>query len=463
MPMNTIAKDLRKVIGSANVTAEPEDLMAYEADATAYLAKGTPDVVVLPTTDEEVSKVVGYADAYGIPLTPRGAGSGVSGGCTPIRGGIVMDMKRMNRILSINRGNLTAQVESGVVLADIHRSTAKQKLFYPPDPQSMSVCTIGGNIATRAGGPHGVKYGTTANYVLSLKVVLPDGSIITTGSACVKHSVGYDLTHLFTGSEGTLGVITQATLRLLPLPPAEKSIIISCGTVTQAVDLVTEIIAAGIVPAMLEYVNRPSFQMMCPLIRTPFDFDGEAVLLLKLDGSETQIAAEKDQLEEVCRGMDHLQIQVVEDDAAAADLWRARSKLYPLALKRMKRLISEDVTVPRDRIAEFAAALKEISAKTGARVGFSGHAGDGNLHPSIALMETTADQEALAQRAAGEIIKSGLSLGGNISGEHGIGLAKSQFIEAELGRRQVNLMKHIKNAVDPNGIMNPGKIWPWES
>jgi len=458
--MKGLAKDLGQLIGSHSVKDDVEDLLAYEADATHYFARGKPDAIVLPITAEDVSKVLRYAsNTANLPVTPRGAGSGLSGGSTPIKGGIVLDMKRMNHILEINQGNLTARAEAGVVLANFHRAVEKLKLFYPPDPQSMTVCTLGGNVATRAGGPHGVKYGTTPTYVLGLQVVLPDGSIIKTGSTCVKHSVGYDLTHLMTGSEGTLGVITQTTLRLLPLPPMDKTIIVSCKSAESAAETVSAIIAAGMIPAMLEYLSQGAVCLMNDILNPPLETGGEAYLFIKLDGQEKQIMDESRQIESICHEMKVQEVRVIEDEKEAQSYWKARSSLYPLIMSEAHKVITEDVTVPRDRIPTYLRALSEISARLGVSIGAGGHAGDGNIHPSIMMRDDSPEQMKISQAAVREVVKAGLDLGGSISGEHGIGWHKAEFIVDELGQRQVNLMKSIKKAFDPTGIMNPGKIW----
>ena len=266
--MDGLGKDLAALVGDKMVMAQIEDLHAYSSDAIHYFASHLPDAVVLPETTEDVSKVLKYAFAHAVPVTPRGAGSGLSAGATPIKGGIVLDLKRMNKILNINRGNMTARVEAGVVLQDFHHEVEKQKLFYPPDPQSLQVCTLGGNVATRAGGPRGVKYGTTGNYVLGLEVVLPDGEVINTGGICVKQSVGYDLTHLLTGSEGTLGVITKINLRILPLPSGHRTGLVVCETIDHAAKVISEIIAEGIIPARLEFLHKGAIGVMNRLLPT---------------------------------------------------------------------------------------------------------------------------------------------------------------------------------------------------
>jgi len=286
--VRSLVQDLNRILSAKQVLGLPEDLMAYANDATYYYKSKVPDAVVLPLSTEEVARVLKYAYANQIPITPRGAGSGLAGGCTPVYGGIVMDMKRMNRLLEIDQSNLAA-VEAGMVLQNFYRCVEKRGLFYPPDPQSMSVCTLGGNIATRAGVPRAVKYGTTGNYVLGLDMVLPDGSIIQTGGKMVKQSAGYDLTHLMTGSEGTLGVITGANVRLLTLPPVHNTMVISCKTVDQAAEVVAAIIASGTVPAMLEFLIQLAVMFMNNYIFPPHPLDYEAYLLVYGDGFQGQV------------------------------------------------------------------------------------------------------------------------------------------------------------------------------
>ena len=457
--MRGLQKDLTALVDSDSVKTDPEDMFAYQSDATHYFAKGKPDAVVLPSSTQEVSAVLSYANKNVIPVTPRGAGSGLSGGCTPIKGGIVLDMKRMNTIREINRGNMTATVDAGVVLADFHQTVESQGLFYPPDPQSMTVCTIGGNVATRAGGPRGVKYGTTPHYVLGVEAVLPDGYVIQAGGKCVKQSVGYDLTHLLTGSEGTLGVITQANLRIMPLPPFHRTALVTCKTIENAAEMIAEIIAAGTVPAMLELLMGISVHVMNSMISPPAPTDGEAYLLMDIDGSEGQVREDAETLNTICKDMGAVEVRVIEDEKEAQTYWKARASLYPLALTMAKKVVAEDVTVPRDKVPTFVREVQAMAARLGLLIGLSGHAGDGNMHPSILYGEVNEKQEKLARKAIAQIVKTGLALGGTISGEHGIGLHKSEFLEWDLGGAQIELMKRVKKAFDPNGIMNPGKLW----
>ncbi|MGI6549896.1 MAG: FAD-binding oxidoreductase [Syntrophomonadales bacterium] len=458
--MKGLSLDLGLLMDKNRVRTDPEDLLAYTNDATHYFKRSMPDAVVLPNSTEEVSRVMKYASKHQIPVTPRGAGSGLSGACTPVHGGIVMDMKRMNQILEIDPRNMTATVEAGLVLSKFHRTVEKMGLFYPPDPQSLSVCTLGGNVATRAGGPRGVKYGTTGNYVLGMEIVLPDGSVINSGGKFVKQSVGYDITHLMTGSEGTLGVITRINVRLIALPPEHKTIVVTCESPEQAAEMVAEIIARGTVPAMLEYLSQGAVGIMNNIISPPLAGDAEAYLLIEVDGNRSQVDYDTAVITDLCKEMKPREVRVIEDEREAASYWRARSNLYPLMLTILERVISEDLTVPRSMLPEMVRMVQEVSASTGVGIGLGGHAGDGNIHPTILHFQTSPELDEKSQIAIGELLKKGLELGGTISGEHGIGIHKSEFLAWELGEVQIELMKRIKQAFDPLNIMNPGKIWP---
>lgn len=457
--MQGLATDLAAILGDAQVLSQPEEMLAYANDATHYFKSRIPDAVVLPRSTEEVVKIMKYAFAKEIPVTPRGAGSGLAGGCTPVHGGIVMDMKRLNRIVEIDSGNMTARVEAGVVLEKFQKNLEKRRLFYPPDPQSASVCTIGGNVATRAGGPRGVKYGTTGNYVTGLEVVLPDGSIIAPGGKFVKQSVGYDITHLMTGSEGTLGVITGVNLRLLPLPEANRTVIVVCETLEQAAEIVAEIIARGAVPGMIEFLIKLAITVMNNYFSPPLPTDGEGYLFMYFDGTEAQVEYEAQLVSDICHDMKAKEVRLIDDPQTAAVYWKARANVYPLIQTIFARATTEDITVPRNKLPELVRAVQAIAAAEGVMIGLAGHAGDGNMHPSVLFSEVTPDQLARSKIAIDRLIQSGLGMGGTISGEHGIGVHKAEYLAWELGDIQIELMKRIKFAFDPKGIMNPGKIW----
>ncbi len=457
--MQGLVKDLATLLGPTQILSQPEEMLAYANDATHYFKSRIPDAVVLPHTTEEVAKVMKYAFEKEIPVTPRGAGSGLAGGCTPVHGGIVMDLKRLNQMVEIDGSNMTARVEGGVVLKKFQDTVEKRKLFYPPDPQSGCVCTIGGNVATRAGGPRGVKYGTTGNYVTGLEVVLPDGSIITPGGKFVKQSVGYDITHLMTGSEGTLGVITGVNLRLLPLPEADRTVVVVCETLEQAAEIVAEIIARGAVPAMLEFLIKLAITIMNQYFFPPLPTDGEGYLFMFFDGTEAQVEYEAKLVSEICHDMKAKEVRLIEDPRAAATYWTARANVYPLIQTIFERANSEDITVPRNKLPDLVRAVQEIAAAEEVMIGLAGHAGDGNMHPSILFPQVTPEALEKSEIAIDKLIRTGLDMGGTISGEHGIGIHKSKYLAWELGDIQIELMKRIKQAFDPKGIMNPGKIW----
>lgn len=457
--MQGLVKDLATLLGPTQILSQPEEMLAYANDATHYFKSRIPDAVVLPHTTEEVAKIMKYAFAKQIPVTPRGAGSGLAGGCTPVHGGIVMDLKRLNQIIEIDGSNMTARVETGVVLKRFQDTVEKRKLFYPPDPQSGSVCTIGGNVATRAGGPRGVKYGTTGNYVTGLEVVLPDGSIITPGGKFVKQSVGYDITHLMTGSEGTLGVITGVNLRLLPLPEANRTVVVVCETVEQAAEIVAEITGRGAVPAMLEFLTKIAITVMNQYFFPPLSADGEGYLFMFFDGTEAQVEYETKLVDEICRDMKAKEVRVIEDPRVAEVYWSARANVYPMIQTIFERATTEDITVPRNKLPELVRAIQAIAAAEGVMIGLAGHAGDGNIHPSVLFPQVTPEVLKKAELAIDKLIRAGLDMGGTISGEHGIGIHKAKYLAWELGDIQIELMKRIKQAFDPKGIMNPGKIW----
>jgi glycolate oxidase len=457
--MQGLVKDLSAFLGKSQILSLPEEMLAYANDATHYFKSRIPDAVVLPHTTEEVSKVMKYAYAKEIPVTPRGAGSGLAGGCTPVHGGIVMDLKRLNKVLEIDKSNMTAIVEARVVLKKFQDILEKRQLFYPPDPQSASVCTIGGNVATRAGGPRGVKYGTTGDYVTGMEVVLPDGSLITPGGKFVKQSVGYDITHLMTGSEGTLGVITAVNLRILPLPEANRTVVVVCETLEQAAEIVAEIIARGAVPAMIEFLIKLAITIMNQYFFPPLPTDGEGYLFMYFDGTEAQVEYEAKLVSEICHDMKAKEVRLIEDPKAAQAYWTARANVYPLIQTIFERGNAEDITVPRNKLPDLVRAVQAISAAEGVMIGLAGHAGDGNMHPSILFPQVTPEAEAKAKIAIDKLIRAGLDLGGTISGEHGIGIHKAEYLSWELGDIQIDLMKRIKQAFDPKGIMNPGKIW----
>jgi glycolate oxidase len=456
-----IITQLRKVVGKDAVLTSKEDLNAYSYDGTATWAH-MPDVVVLPTTAEQVSQILKLADDNKIPVTPRGAGTNVSGGSIPIKGGVVLCTTKMNKILDINKTNLTATVEPGIVLQDFNLALAKQGLFYPPDPQSFLGCTVGGTVAENAGGPYCVKYGVTKQYVLGLEVVLANGYIMKLGGVTVKNRTGYELAMLFTGSEGTLGVITKITLRLLPMPPANKTMMAVFDDMAVGGQAVSSILASGVVPAKIEFVDNFILRRIEEMTPMGLPVEAKALLLIQADGSPAAVEAESKQIVDVLKKSGAKEVKVAKDADEAAMYWKMRSAGFAATFGAAHTVLAEDVAVPRDKLAEFIRKLEEISERTGFFISYLGHAGDGNLHPSIFTDIRNKDEFDRAQKAMEEIFLAALSLGGVLSGEHGIGLEKQRFLKKAMDPVALNLMRKIKGILDPNQILNPGKVWEEE-
>jgi glycolate oxidase len=456
-----VISQLEKIVGKGAVLTAKEDLNAYSYDGTTTWAH-MPDVVVLPTTAEQVSRILKLANEKRIPVTPRGAGTNVSGGSIPIKGGIVLCTTRMNKILDINKTNFTATVEPGVILQDFNMALAKQGLFYPPDPQSFMGCTMGGTVAENAGGPYCVKYGVTKQYVLGLEVVLANGYIMKLGGVTVKNRTGYELVMLFTGSEGTLGVITKITLRLLPMPPASKTMMAVFDDMAVGGEVVDSILASGVVPAKIEFVDNFVLRRIEEMTPMGLPVEAKALLLIQADGSPAAVEAESRQIVALLKKGGAKNIKVAKDAAEAAKYWKMRSAGFAATFGAAHTVMAEDVTVPRDKLPEFIRKLDEISQRTGFFISYLGHAGDGNLHPAIFTDIRNKREFAKAQKTMEEIFLAALSFGGVLSGEHGIGLEKQRFLKRAMDPIALNLMRKIKGILDPNNILNPGKIWEEE-
>ncbi len=450
--------ELQNIAGKEGVLTSKEDLTTYSYDGTTTWAH-MPDVVVLPTTTEQVSRILKLANTNLIPVTPRGGGTNVSGGSIPIKGGIVLCTTRMNRVLEINKGNLIATVEPGVVLQDFNLALAQHGLFYPPDPQSFMGCTIGGTIAENAGGPYGVKYGVTKQYILGLEVVLASGEIVQLGGVTVKNRTGYELVMLFTGSEGTLGLITKITVKLLPMPLSQKSMLAVFDDMVAAGETVSNILASGIIPAKIEFLDNWFLRRIEEINPMGLPTEAQAILLLQSDGNPAAVEAETKQILDICMKQGAKNTRVAKDDAEAVMLWRARSAGFAAIFSSAPTILAEDVTVPRDKIAPFMNKLDEIGRKYDVPVRVIGHAGDGNLHPSIPTDIKDKQHFERATRAMDEIFDGALSFGGVLSGEHGIGLEKQRFLKKAMDPVAIEIMRKIKAMLDPNNILNPGKIW----
>ncbi|HEY5270958.1 MAG TPA: FAD-linked oxidase C-terminal domain-containing protein [Anaerolineales bacterium] len=455
----SIIAQLEKITGKDGVLSTPEDLAVYGYDGTFEYHR--PDVVVLPRTTKQVSQVVALAAREHIPLVTRGMGSGLAAASVPFQGGIVLTMTRMNRILEIDQTNAIVHVEAGLVTADMQTAVEKLGLFYPPDPSSIRHSTIGGNIACNAGGPRCLKYGVTGDYVLGLTVVLADGRVLHTGGKLIKDVVGYDLTALFTGSEGTLGVITEALLRLIARPIFARTALVEFTALEDASRTVNAILSAGIVPAALELMDETAIACIEEALHLGLPLDVEAILLVETDGAdEASVLREIEAVAKICQESGARQVKVAKDEAERANLWQARRSVSPALARKAPNKLGEDITVPRSAIPEAVRRLKAISAKYGLPIVIFGHAGDGNLHPNLLFDKRDPEQWAKVEQMAAEEFALALELGGTLSGEHGVGALKRPYMEQALGPVSLEVQKRIKAALDPVNILNPGKVFP---
>ena len=448
---------IEKIVGSPNFSVRDEERHVYSYDATGR--SFMPDAVVFPESEEQVARILKLATREVFPVIPRGSGSGMTGGAVPVQGGIVLATGRMNRILDIDDQNFTARVEPGVIVGDLHRAVEAKGLFYPPDPASSSVCTIGGNIGECAGGPRAVKYGVTRDYVLGLRAVLPSGEIINTGVTTAKGVAGYDLTRLIVGSEGTLALVTQVVLRLLPKPAAVKTMAVFFDRTKTAARTVSAVMKHTVIPRCVEYLDQASIS----LVRDKIDFEmpekTAALLILELDGSPDAVEREARVIEAFCMEQGALGVMSAADAGEAATLWQARKSLSPVLYKIAPHKINEDIVVPISKIPDMVEAIQGIQKRSGLTVVGFGHAGDGNIHCNIMYDRSDPDQTRRAHRAVEDLFDTTLALGGTITGEHGVGITKKAYLKKEIGAGELALMKGIKQVFDPQNILNPGKIF----
>jgi glycolate oxidase len=450
---------LVSLVGREGVLTTPEDLAAFSFDGT--FAEGTPGAVVLPRTTDQVSHVVRAAAEAHMPIIPRGMGTGLAAGSVSIPGGsLVLCLTRMNRVLEIDEANATAHVEAGVVTSDLQATVEKCGLFYPPDPSSNRHSTIGGNIACNAGGPRCLKYGVTGDYVLGLTVVLADGRTLRTGGKAIKDVTGLDLNALFTGSEGTLGVITEALLRLIPRPRFTRTAVAEFESLSDASESVSAILAAGIVPATLELMDQTAIRCVEEAFHLGLATDLEAMLILETDGSdEGAVVREIEAAAGLCREHAARSVRLARTEAEQKSLWEARRSVAPSLARRAPNKLGEDITVPRSAIPEIVRQLRDISRRHGLPIVIFGHAGDGNLHPNILFDRRQPEQRATMEKMVAEIFAASLALGGTLSGEHGIGLFKKPYLEQALGPVSMDVQRRIKHALDPEDLLNPGKLF----
>ncbi len=439
--------------------ADPADLVCYAFDASGL--ESVPAAVVLPSNTAEVAAIVALALKHTVPLFPRGAGSGTAGGSIPSSNGIAVVLTGMNRILEINTGNLTATVEPGVITGALQKAVSKHGLFYPPDPASLSFCTIGGNVNTGAGGARAVKYGVTRDYVTSLEVVLADGRVINTGHDTAKGVAGYDLTRLMVGSEGTLGIITRITLRLIPQPEAVGTALVLFPDTASACNAVKSFFENRILPRCAEFLDAMSIRCVREMLPQEVHEKCRAMLLVEVDGPVASIQSQLEVVKKCCMESGAINAMVAKNSSDAAAMWKARRNLSP-AIRRLgySGKVSEDICVPRQKLPEAVTRLDEISKRHNITILSFGHAGDGNLHVNLLFDRDSTNEVKDMERAVAEIMETAVGLGGTISGEHGIGLAKKEFMELDAGTTQIELMQGIKKVFDPAEIMNPGKVLP---
>jgi len=453
-----ITDGFTSIVGAASVLTQPEDIIPYSFDGTAALRQ-LPAAVVFPQTTEDVSRCVQFAGAQSLAIVTRGSGTGLSGGSVPSAGSVVLCMTQMNKILDIDPRNLVLRTQPGVTTLAIDDAAARHGLFYPPDPGSMRISSIGGNVAENSGGLRGLKYGVTRDYVMALEVVLPDGRIARFGSKCVKDVAGYSMKDLFIGSEGSLGVITEILLRLVPRPLARQTMLALYDRIEDAAETVSAIIAARIIPCTLEFLDQTTASCVEEYAHVGLPTDCAAVLLMETDGHPAAVADEAGRMAELARANGAREVRLARDEADALALASARRNAFSALARRRPTTILEDFTVPRSELAAMVTFIAETARAANLQVGTFGHMGDGNLHPTFLTDERDAAEMARVHHALDLIAKKTLELGGTITGEHGVGLAKKTWLRQQMGDSSFDVMKQIKKALDPAGLLNPGKIF----
>lgn len=450
-------RDLQRILPPGSLLTEPIDLIPYSFDGTAAL-QSRPLAVVLAESTGDVASVIRWARDNATPVSTRGSGTGLAGGSVPSAGGLVLCLSRLNRILEVDRPNLCLLAEAGVTTQQIAQTAEAAGLFYPPDPGSMKISTIGGNVANNSGGLRGLKYGVTRDYVMGLEVVLPDGDTVWLGSKCVKDVAGLSLKDLFIGSEGILGVITKVLLKLVPRPASKGSVLATFGSLAEAAEAVSRIIARPVIPCTLEFLDKVTIRAVEDYARVGLPLDAEAVLFMESDGHPAQVREECESMKSIALECGATGVREAHSPAEALDLATARRTAFSALARIRPTTILEDVTVPRDRLAALVTRISAIAAAHKVLVGIFGHFGDGNVHPTFLTDERDAAEMERVHRAIEETIRATLDLGGTITGEHGVGLAKKSFLPMQLGASEMRLLASVKSALDPAGLLNPGKI-----
>jgi glycolate oxidase len=455
---DAILGELRRLLGAENVLTQNEDLIPYSFDGTAALTQ-MPGCIAFARTTAEIVAILKLANETRTPVVTRGSGTGLSGGSLPVSDCIVLCTVKMDRILETDRANLTMLVEPGVTTVQVADEATRVGLFYPPDPGSMKISTIGGNVAENSGGLRGLKYGITRNYVMGLEVVMPDGEVMFTGNKCVKDVAGYSIKDLFIGSEGTLGVITKVLLKLIPKPAAKKTMVATFDAMDRAAQTVSDIIAAQIIPCTLEFLDRTTIHCVEDYAKVGLPLNCEALLLMETDGHPAAVEDEAAKMSELAKKNGALEVRVAKDDVEAGKLATARRSAFSALARVAPTTILEDATVPRSELAHMIRFVAAVAQKHKLRIGTFGHMGDGNLHPTFLTDERNHEEMHRIHEAFKEIFDEAIRLGGTITGEHGVGVAKKDFLPKFAGAAQMRVMRELRRALDPNGILNPGKMF----
>ncbi len=456
--MNTkTIQQLQQIVGKENITTAKEELLCYSFDGSAL--EYCPAAVIFPASTEEVSRIMALASCTPFPVVPRGAGTGMTGGALAVAGGLVLVTGRMNRILEIDTDNHLAVAEPGVLTGDLKKAVEKHGLYYPPDPASFRFCTLGGNMGECAGGPSAVKYGVSRDYALALEVVLPDGRILHTGERTAKGVVGYDLTRLFIGSEGTLGIITRITVRLLALPETRQTVLILCRSIVEATSLVGKILHSHL-PCTLEYMDRTALSLVRDKFPLSLPDQTAAMLLLEFDGDQEVVTAQTASLIAFLQQEKPLHMALARNKEEAAELWAARRAISPAAFQLKPHKLSEDIVVPRSRIPQLVTFTERLAKELELTIFTFGHAGDGNIHVNIMVDKTDRQEFERGMAAKKRLFEETVRLGGTISGEHGVGITKAAFLPLEIDKVGLGVMRDLKKLFDPGNILNPGKIFP---
>ena len=456
-PAETL-QTLARLFPPDSILTAVEDLIPYSFDGTAAIQQ-MPLAVVFAKTTGQVSDAVRLANEQGWTIVTRGSGTGLSGGSVPSEGCVVLCLSQMNRILEVDTKNLTLTAEAGTITLAVAEAAEKAGLFYPPDPGSMKISTIGGNVAETSGGLRGLKYGVTRDYVMGLEVVLPSGEVIFTGNKCVKDVAGYSLRDLFIGSEGTLGIITKVLIALIPKPPARKTLLAIFDRMEDAAHAVSAIIEAKIIPCTLEFLDRVTINCVEDYVKMGLPREAAAVLLMESDGHPVAVEEEAARMAEICKLLGAREVKVAQTEAEALSLATARRAAFSSLARLAPTTILEDATVPRSELARMVKRIQEVAEKYQLKVGTFGHMGDGNLHPTFLTNEKNKEEMHRVEQAMVEIFDYAVELGGTITGEHGVGLAKKAFLKKAIGDLNLEVMKRIKKSFDPNGVLNPGKIF----